>query len=70
MITLRAILVTEKQKYRIKELENQLGLLKKHTAEMCKKGKHLLHSWATGLGGSGHCITECRVCDYNEHGYD
>ena len=56
----------------VKELKGQMVRLEKlaaHSPELCKQGKHITESYATG-GRSGHCVTRCLVCDYRQDGYD
>lgn len=53
----------------IRGLLERLETLAKHSPELCKKGKHITESYATG-GRSGHCVTRCLACDYRQDGYD
>jgi len=47
----------------------RLAKLANHSADLCKKGKHILDSYATG-GRDGHVSTNCLACDHHVDGYD
>ena len=56
----------------VRSLKKKLERLEKlasHSPELCKKGEHILDSYATG-GRDGHVRTNCLACDYSQDGYD
>jgi len=53
----------------VKAKLDRLQRLAGHSPELCKKGDHVLDSFATG-GRNGHVLTRCLCCDYSVDGYD